>query len=182
MRREADLPLYGHELGLDPEGREIPIFASNLARFAVSFTHSKGDYVGKEPLARQSRAMQGLKNKNYDLISDLPRRILAVELVDKGIARAGGKVYRNSKEVGYVTSGTMVPYWKSDGEGDESRLTEQTGRRAIGLALVPSDLRAGDAIDIEIRARKARAAIVPYHLKGRKPPYAIAVVLRQEHG
>ncbi len=182
LRLEADLPLYGHELGLDPEGNEIQIFASHLARFAVSFSPSKGDYVGKGPLSRQSRAMQGIKNKDYELISDLPRRILAVELVDKGIARAGDKVYRDSKRVGYVTSGTMVPYWEISGEGDVTQLTDQTGRRAIGLALVASDLSAGDAVDIEIRARKARAMVVPYHLKGRKPPHAIAVVLRQEQG
>src|SRR5699024_7452056 len=27
LRLEAGLPLYGHELGADPEGREIPVFA-----------------------------------------------------------------------------------------------------------------------------------------------------------
>ncbi len=35
LRLEAVLPLYGHELGLDPEGKEIPAYASMLARFGV---------------------------------------------------------------------------------------------------------------------------------------------------
>ena len=35
LRLEAGLPLYGHELGEDPEGNEIPVFANHLARFAV---------------------------------------------------------------------------------------------------------------------------------------------------
>ena len=34
---EAGLPLYGHELGLDPEDKEIPIFACDLARFGCQF-------------------------------------------------------------------------------------------------------------------------------------------------
>jgi aminomethyltransferase len=32
LRLEAGLPLYGHELGVDPEGAAIPIFAVPLAR------------------------------------------------------------------------------------------------------------------------------------------------------
>lgn len=39
---EAGLPLYGHEMGLDPTGEEIPVFAVSLARFAVSFSERKG--------------------------------------------------------------------------------------------------------------------------------------------
>ena len=41
LRMEAGLPLYGHELGLDKDGNEIPIFAISLARFAVSFAEEK---------------------------------------------------------------------------------------------------------------------------------------------
>ena len=35
LRLEAGLPLYGHELGEDPNGDEFPIFANSLAKFAV---------------------------------------------------------------------------------------------------------------------------------------------------
>jgi len=41
LRLEAALPLYGHELGEDPQRSEIPIFAMPLSRFAVSFSPSK---------------------------------------------------------------------------------------------------------------------------------------------
>ena len=49
LRLEAGLPLYGHELGLDPENNEIPIFACPLARFAVSLSPLKGEFIGKSP-------------------------------------------------------------------------------------------------------------------------------------
>ena len=52
LRLEAGLPLYGHELGADPEGREIPIFANGLAKFAVR-PPDGGDYVGRAELEKQ---------------------------------------------------------------------------------------------------------------------------------
>ena len=39
----------------------------------------------------------------------------------KGIARAGFRVFRDGREAGFVTSGTMVPYWKTDGVGLSTR-------------------------------------------------------------
>ena len=50
LRLEASLPLYGHELGAGPDGRDIPIFACPLAKFAVSFSTLKGDYIGRAAL------------------------------------------------------------------------------------------------------------------------------------
>ncbi|MBW2710029.1 MAG: glycine cleavage system protein T [Deltaproteobacteria bacterium] len=50
LRLEAGLPLYGHELGLDPDGREIPILACPISKPAVSFSPLKGDFVGKSAL------------------------------------------------------------------------------------------------------------------------------------
>ena len=44
LRLESGLPLYGHELGQDPEGKEIPIFALSLARFGVSFSPLKSRF------------------------------------------------------------------------------------------------------------------------------------------
>ncbi|GEM_PF-6273511 len=37
LRLEAALPLYGHELGIDHDNNEIPLFASKLSQFAVNF-------------------------------------------------------------------------------------------------------------------------------------------------
>ncbi|MQY76815.1 MAG: glycine cleavage system aminomethyltransferase GcvT, partial [Spirochaeta sp.] len=53
LRLEAGLPLYGHELGQDPSGREIPAFACPLAKFAISFNPLKGNFIGKEALYRE---------------------------------------------------------------------------------------------------------------------------------
>ena len=98
----------------------------------MSFSPFKGDYVGREPLARQFQALKRIMDRDYSLRDDLPRMILPLELADRGIARAGDKVFRGDEHIGYVTSGTMVPYWKSEGVGIDSKLIDETGRRAIG--------------------------------------------------
>lgn len=175
LRLEAALPLYGHELGLDPEGREIPIFACNLARFAVSFSPLKGDFVGRAALTRQFEAYRRIVDRDYSRICDLPRMIRPVALVDKGIARAGARVLRQGKDAGFVTSGTMVPYWQSAGAGIASVQTVEKGMRAIGLALVDSNLVPEDEIDIDIRGRLTKAAIAPYHMRTEAPPKAWAI-------
>ena len=48
LRLEAAFPLHGHEFGQDPEGKEIPIFASPIAKIAVSFSTLKGNYIGRD--------------------------------------------------------------------------------------------------------------------------------------
>lgn len=175
LRLEAGLPLYGHELGIDPEEQDIPVFSIALARFAVSFNPLKGDFIGKQALSKQFEALKRIIVEDSSLINDLPQRIKAVAVTGKGIARAGNTVFSGSKQVGYITSGTMVPYWKTEGKGIASYLTEEIGKRAICLALLDSDLREGDEIDIEIRGRKIQALIVPYHLRSEAPPYARAI-------
>jgi aminomethyltransferase len=172
LRLEAALPLYGHELGLDPEGREIPIFACNLARFAVSFSPLKADWVGRDALARQFEAFRCIADRDFARIADLPRLIQPIALVDKGIARAGAQVRRGGKSVGFVTSGTMVPYWVSAGASIDSVQSEEKGMRAIGLALLDSDLVADDEIEVDIRGKPAGAVIVPFHLRNEAPPRA----------
>ncbi|UCD79405.1 MAG: glycine cleavage system aminomethyltransferase GcvT [Desulfobacterales bacterium] len=175
LRLEAGLPLYGHELGLDPEGKPIPIFACNLAGFAVSFSPLKGEFVGKQPLARQFEAFKKIVDRDYSLIERLPRMIQPIELLDKGVARAGAAVYRGPEPVGYVTSGTMVPYWQSEGVGLSTVQSKDKKMRAIGLALVDSRLVEGDEIEIEIRAKKLKAVIVPYLLRNEAPPYSWSI-------
>jgi aminomethyltransferase len=172
LRLEAALPLYGHELGLDHEGREIPIFACSLARFAVSFSPLKGDFIGREALARQFDAYRRIVRRDYSLIGDLPRMVRPVAVVDKGIARSGAAVFHGGKAVGVVTSGTMVPYWQHTGSGIASIPTGDRGMRAVGLALVDSDRVPGDEVEIDIRGRMTRARIVPYHLRNEAPPRA----------
>jgi len=159
LRLEAALPLYGHELGFDPEGKEIRAYASMLSRFGISLSPLKGE------------ALKRIVDRDYSLIADLPRIVQPIALIDKGVARAEAKVFRDDKHVGYVTSGTMVPLWQSEGVGLSTRQSEDKGRRAIGLALLDSDLVEGDEVEIEIRGKRARAVIVPYHMRAEAPPH-----------
>ncbi len=179
LRLEANLPLYGHELGEDAEAKEIPIFAIGLARFAVSFSPLKGEFVGKEALRVQFDAMKDIMHRDYSTMDSLPRRIMPVALAGKGIARSGSKVFKEEKHVGYITSGTMVPYWKTQGEGLASELIEESGKRAIALALLDSNMLDGDELQVEIRGRRTQALIVPYHLRSEAPPYARPITYEQ---
>jgi aminomethyltransferase len=179
LRLEAGLPLYGHELGLDPEGKEIPIFSCPLSRFAVSLSPLKGEFIGRTPLARQFEALKKIFDRDYSRIHDLPRIIMPVELTGKGIARAGNKVFVNGKHVGFITSGTMVPYWKFIGEGLDSGITGEKAMRAIALALLDSHLIEGDEVEVDIRGKRVAGLTVPYHLRSEAPPYARPITCHQ---
>jgi aminomethyltransferase len=176
LRLEAGLPLYGHELGIDPEEREIPILAMRSSKIAVNMTPDRHDCIGKAALTEQLAALQRIRQQNYDDIAALPRRIVPIALTGKGIARSGNEVFQGERKIGFVTSGTMVPYWKSEGEGTSVALTDEAGKRAIGLALVDSECRVGDALEIDIRGRRTSAKIVASHLQNRVPPYAHAIL------
>jgi aminomethyltransferase len=121
LRLEAVLPLYGHELGLDPEGQDIPAYANMLARFSVSLSPLKGEFIGRPALTKQYEAYKRIVDRDYTLITDLPRIIQPIALIDKGVARAEANVFRSDRHVGYVTSGTMVPLWQSEGVGLSTR-------------------------------------------------------------
>ena len=98
-------------------------------------------------------------------------------LTGKGVARAGSKVFANGRHVGFITSGTVVPHWEFAGKGIDSRISEDTGRRAITLALLDSNLMEGDTVEIEIRKKKVAGLIVPYFLRSEAPPFARAIDL-----
>ncbi len=177
LRLEAGLPLYGHELGRDPEDKEIQIFACPLARFAVSLSPLKGEFIGRTALTRQFQAFKKIVNRDYSQIEDLPRIVRPVAVTGKGVARAGSKVFSNDQFVGFVTSGTVVPHWEFAGEGIDSRISEKTGRRAITLALIDSRLMEGDTVEIEIRKKRVPGVVVPYFLRSEAPPFARAIDL-----
>jgi aminomethyltransferase len=172
LRLEAALPLYGHELGIDLDGREIPIFACPPARFAVSFSPAKGDFVGRTALTRQHEAYKRLQFGDQSLRDSLPRLVQPLALVAGGVARAGAKVYSGRSQVGYVTSGTMVPYWEFEGEAPASRPSDRHALRAIALALIDSRLRAGQGVAVDVRGSWVEGRIVPRHLHSTAPPYA----------
>ena len=176
LRLEAALPLYGHEMGTDRDGAEIPIFAVPLARFAVSFAEEKGDFIGREALALQHAAFQRIREGDFSQLSPLPRRVVAIALADRGVMRAGMDVLRNGEVIGYITSGTMVPYYHTQGEGADTKLLPETSKRSIGLAYVASDVSVGDRLEVDVRGKHLAAAVVSLHMKGNTPPYAQPVI------
>ena len=176
LRLEGSLPLYGHEMGTAPDGSEMPIFAVSLAKFAVNFSEEKGDFIGKEALAKQYEAYQRIVAKDYSDLSVLPKRILSLTLIDRGVMRAGMPIYRGDEQIGWVTSGTMVPYYNTESEGEETRQLETTGKRAIGFCYISSDAAAGDVVEVDVRGRRLKAAIVGRHLKLNAPRYATPII------
>lgn len=172
LRLEAGLPLYGHELGEDREGEEIPILACPIARNAVSFSPAKGDYVGREALFRQFKALEKIRTRDFTSLADLRRMVRPVALVGRGVARQGADVFRQGGHVGYVTSGTMVPLWNFEGEGLRAPLTGQHGLRSISLAYVDSDILDQEEVSLDIRGKSVEGVIVPFHLRAEAPPYA----------
>jgi glycine dehydrogenase subunit 2 len=175
LRLEAGLPLYGNELGLDPEGKEIPIFALSLARFAVSFHPDKGDFIGRLALQEQFNDHQKILDRDFDGVGRLKRTVQPIALLGKGVARHGDKVFFNDRQVGWITSGTVVPYWKTTGEGLESRLIDETGKRPVCLGLIDSSLLIGQDIDIAVRGKRIKAVVVPHHMRSEAPPHSRAI-------
>ena len=176
LRLEAGLPLYGHELGLDVNGEEIQIFSVPLAKFAVSFAESKGDYISRKALFKQFEAFQKIFNRDFSHSSDLPRMIKPIALLDKGIARNGFKVFHNGMEIGFVTSGTMIPFYRTEGSGLDTVIKEDKGMRSIGLALIKSHVLVDDEVEIEIRGNRVKAVIPAYHMRGDAPPFARPII------
>lgn len=172
LRMEASFPLYGHEMGVAPDGSEIPIFAVPLAKFAVSFSAQKGDFIGRAALERQHQAFIRHMDRDFSDMSALPRRIAPIALLDRGVMRAGMEIYKGDKLVGWVTSGTMVPYFKTQGEGLSTVILEASGKRAIGLCYIDSDVLVDDTVEVDIRGKRLKAVIPARHMSVGAPPFA----------
>ena len=176
LRLEAGMPLYGHEFGTDREGAPIPAFAVPLVRVAVSFADSKGDYVGRSALAAQSAVVEKLPGTTIESSTLLLRRIRKLALIDKGVARPGDEIRVQGKSVGWVTSGTITPYWLIDGAGEHAKITGETGRRAIALGYIDTNIKAGTRVEVIVRDRPLEAAIVATHGYSDAAPYFRPVI------
>ena len=175
LRLEAGMPLYGHEFGIDLEGNEIPAFAFPLTTVAVSFSDRKGDFVGRKSLREQFEEIRKVRMGKYEPSDILPRRFLPIAIKEKGIARQGDEVFLDGKKVGFITSGTMVPYWMFEGEGVTMQITDNQGRRAIALAYVDAITPPDQELEVAVRGKRLCAQLVRWHGRSEAPPFFRAI-------
>ncbi|KAA0966048.1 glycine cleavage system aminomethyltransferase GcvT [Sporosarcina sp. ANT_H38] len=125
LRFEAGLPLYGQELSKDISPLETGL------GFVVK-VNKEVDFFGKEVLVSQKE-------------NGVPRKLVGVEMIDKGIPRTGYKVFLGEEQIGEVTTGTQSP----------------TLKKNIGFALLNSEHTAeGTEIEVEIRTKRLKAVII----------------------
>ncbi len=125
LRLEAAMRLHGNDID-----ETTTVLEADLG-WIIGW--KKIDFIGAEALRRQKA--QGVT-----------RRLVGIEMLDRGIARQGYAILANGEPVGTVTSGTQTPYLK----------------KAIGLGYVPVGLAApGTGLEIDIRGRRMRAQVVP---------------------
>ena len=125
LRLEAGMCLYGHEID-----ETTSLLEANLGWITKL---SKGEFIGRERLARQKE--EGIK-----------RKLVGFEVTDRGIARDGQDVWIGGQRVGQVTSGSPAPFLKKN----------------IGMTYVPVESAVEDGeIEIDVRGRLVSARIVP---------------------
>ncbi len=127
LRFEAGLPLYGQELSAS-----ISPLEAGLVRF---IKWNCGDFIGREALIKQRE-------------EGIPRSLVGLEMIDRGIPRAHYPVHAAGTEaaIGEVTTGTQSPTLKVN----------------LGLALVNrSYANIDDLVEVEIRGRRLQAKIIP---------------------
>lgn len=175
LRLEAGMPLYGHEFGADPAGNEIPALAVPLAGIAVSFSASKGAYVGRAALAKQADEVRRIREggKPSDV---LPRRVRRLAILDRGIARHGDEVLLSGKKIGVITSGTTTPYWSFTGDDGNGEIGDQSGRRTIALAYLDAALKPGQRLEIAVRKRLLQGEIVKSFGRSNAAPWFRPIV------
>lgn len=118
LRFEAGMPLYGNEMS-----EEINPLEAGL-KFAVS---GDKDFIGKDKLPEKPT-----------------RRIVALELLEKNIARNGYLVYNNDLEIGFITTGYL----------------SITTKKPLALAMINSDYtKIGTEVLIKIRNKMVKAIV-----------------------
>ncbi|MFD2331879.1 glycine cleavage system aminomethyltransferase GcvT [Cohnella sp. GCM10020058] len=124
LRLEARLPLYGQELS-----EAITPLEAGVGFFVKL---DKDDFIGKDALVRQKD-------------EGLPRKLVGIEMIDRGIPRSHYSVFSGDKRIGEVTSGTQSP----------------TLKRSLGLALVDAAFAAiGTEVEVEIRGKRLKAEVI----------------------
>ena len=127
LRLEAGMALYGHEIS-----DEINVLEAGLDRWLKL---DKGEFIGRDALLAV-QAAGGPK-----------RKIVGLEMVDRGIGRDGYQVLSLAGEpLGLVASGSPAPFLKTN----------------IATALVPAEVAASGAdVLVQCRSNPVRAKQVP---------------------
>ncbi|UCZ55270.1 glycine cleavage system aminomethyltransferase GcvT [Bacillus shivajii] len=125
LRFEARLALYGQELTKDITPIEAGI------GFAVK-PDKEADCIGKEVLKEQKE-------------NGPARKLVGLEMIDKGIPRTDYEVYKDGEKIGFVTTGTQSP----------------TLKKNVGLAIIDSKYKALDTeVEVQVRKRRLKAKVV----------------------
>ncbi|WP_079509721.1 glycine cleavage system aminomethyltransferase GcvT [Mesobacillus jeotgali] len=135
LRFEANLALYGQELSSEISPLEAGI------GFAVKL-NKEADFIGKQALKQQKE-------------SGLSRKLVGIEMIDRGIPRHGYPVYKGDRRIGEVTTGTQSP----------------TLKKNIGLALLDTrETELGNEVEVEIRGKRLKAAVsaTPFYKRDKK--------------
>ena len=124
LRLESKMALYGHEIDAT-----ITPLEADLAWIAKL---DKGDFIGREALAKQKAA--GVK-----------RKLVGFEMTGRGIGRDGYEIHLDGQPVGWVTSGGPSP----------------TLQKNIGLCYLPIEqAQLGRTIQVMIRNQPVDAVTV----------------------
>ncbi|MHB2026187.1 MAG: glycine cleavage system aminomethyltransferase GcvT [Elusimicrobiota bacterium] len=124
LRLEAGLLLYGQDIDGDHTTIE--------AGYGWTVKLDKGDFLGREVLARQAHG-------------GLSRKLFGVRLAERGVPRAGSSVFRQGRAAGTLSSATFSP----------------TLGVGIGMGyLSPADFKPDERVEVEIHGRLAQAHIV----------------------
>jgi len=125
LRLEACYSLYGHEINNKITPVEAGLFWLVKPKEGIN-------YIGKEVLMNQKE-------------HGTERIIVGLNLIDRGIIRDNCKIFKNGKEIGYVTSGGYSP----------------TLQKTIGLGLIDVQYSKVDTkIEIEIRNKLLEGLVV----------------------
>jgi len=162
LRIEASFPLYGHELGIDLDDKEFPIFALKQARYAgiVSFAKSKGKFIGHSALQKQRKESDQIYRGELNIPLEeriLKRLVQPIAIIgSERPTRTGYKVFHDGKEVGYVTSGSTLPHTRFYGKGITAIPSNEDERRSIGLAYINSDImpRTDRPVELQVKSDK----------------------------
>jgi aminomethyltransferase len=121
LRFEASLPLYGHELS----------DSINPIEAGLNFAVKSEKFIGSEKIHQSQGA--------------LTKKLVGIKMLEKGIPRADYLLFKDEKEIGFITTGYLLP-------------TQTTGLALAYVTIDESYLL--NEIDVDIRGKKLKCQIV----------------------